>query len=94
MSTVVNCDYVHLSSKQEMQTWLETNRYGTEMEVKGWVTSGGFAHTSNVSLAMGYVPKEIADEIQGWTIEILGEQFSATLQMRPLFDPKGQIFRK
>jgi dimethylglycine dehydrogenase len=62
-------------------------------EIKGWVTSGGFAHNSGVSVAMGYVPKEIADEKQGWGIEILGERFSATLQEEALFDPKGNIIR-
>ncbi len=31
-------------------------------EVRGWVTSGGYAHASGVSVAIGYVPKEIADE--------------------------------
>ncbi|HUF56449.1 MAG TPA: FAD-dependent oxidoreductase, partial [Thermohalobaculum sp.] len=29
-------------------------------DVVGWVTSGGFAHNSGVSMAMGYVPKEHA----------------------------------
>ena len=43
---------------------------------------------------MGYVPKEIADEANGWSIEILGERFSATMQSEPLFDPKGQKVRQ
>ena len=30
--------------------------------VRGWVTSGGYAHNAKASVAMGYVPKEIADE--------------------------------
>jgi len=58
--------------------------------VRGWVTSGGFAHASGVSVAMGYVPKEIADEDQGWSIEILGRRQSARLQRRALFDPDGR----
>ena len=62
-------------------------------EIKGWVTSGGFAHNSGVSVAMGYVPKEIADEKQGWAIDILGQRCSATLQEEALFDPKGRIMR-
>ncbi|MEE3292731.1 MAG: FAD-dependent oxidoreductase, partial [Pseudomonadota bacterium] len=36
-----------------------------EGEVKGWVTSGGYAHASGVSVAMGYVAKEIADKQYG-----------------------------
>jgi len=62
-------------------------------EIKGWVTSGGFAHNSGVSVAMGYVPKEIANEKQGWAIDILGQRCSATLQEEALFDPKGLIMR-
>jgi dimethylglycine dehydrogenase len=58
--------------------------------VRGWVTSGGYAHGSRLSVAMGYVPKEIADESDGWTIEILGRQHAARLQARPLFDPDGK----
>jgi len=62
-------------------------------KVKGWVTSGGYAHYSGVSVAMGYVPKEIADEVHGWSIEILGNICSATLQTEPLFDPSGKIMK-
>ncbi len=63
-------------------------------KVTGWVTSGGFAHNSGVSVAMGYVPKEIADEENGWSIEILGERCYATMLSEPLFDPKGQNMRQ
>jgi dimethylglycine dehydrogenase len=58
--------------------------------VRGWVTSGGFAHASAVSVAMGYVPKEIADDDAGWSIEILGTRYPARLQRRALFDPDGK----
>jgi len=58
--------------------------------VRGWATSGGFAHASGVSVAMGYVPKEIADERGPWSIEILGTRHPARLQARALFDPDGQ----
>jgi dimethylglycine dehydrogenase len=57
--------------------------------VCGWVTSGGFAHGSKVSVAMGYVPKGVADEPDGWRIQILGRFFPARLQPRPLFDADG-----
>ncbi len=56
-------------------------------EVKGWVTSGGFAHGSGVSVALGYVPAELADETDGWEIEIIGERRTAKLQQTALFDP-------
>ena len=54
--------------------------------VCGWVTSGGYAHGASVSVAMGYVPKAYADDTQGWTVEVLGENISAAMQKQPLFD--------
>ena len=64
-----------------------------EGEVKGWVTSGGYAHASGVSVAMGYVAKEIADKQYGWSIDILGETLPATPQTEPLFDPSAERMR-
>ncbi|HEX4153218.1 MAG TPA: FAD-dependent oxidoreductase [Steroidobacteraceae bacterium] len=61
--------------------------------VCGWVTSGGFAHASGASVALGYVPKDIADDAEGWSIEILGRRYSAHLQRRALFDPDGSRMR-
>ncbi|RWX78904.1 FAD-dependent oxidoreductase [Neorhizobium lilium] len=62
-------------------------------EVCGWVTSGGFAHASGVSVAMGYVPKEKAHATEGWQIELLGEMLDARLQSHPLFDANGARMR-
>ncbi len=61
--------------------------------VVGWVTSGGYAHHSKKSVALGYVPKELADTDDGWRIEILGEMLDARMQHRPLFDPDGVRMR-
>ena len=55
-------------------------------EVVGWVTSGGYAHGSEVSMAQGYVRADIADEADGWTIELLAEELEAKLQPQPIFD--------
>ena len=62
-------------------------------EVVGWVTSGGYAHASGVSVAMGYVPRERAGEETGWQIELLGELLEARPQRLPLFDPDGARMR-
>ena len=64
-----------------------------EGEVKGWVTSGGYAHASGVSVAMGYVAKEIAYKQYGWSIDILGETLPAAPQIEPLFDPSAERMR-
>ena len=61
--------------------------------VRGWVTSGGYAHNSKMSVAMGYVPKEIADRPDGFEIEILGKRHAARIQAAPLFDANFERMR-
>jgi dimethylglycine dehydrogenase len=64
--------------------------------VVGWITSGGYCHHADRSLAIGYVPTESlangADKAT-WEIEILGEMRPARLQLEPLFDPKAERMR-
>ena len=62
-------------------------------EVCGWVTSGGYAHASGVSVAMAYVPKERANTDDGWEIELLGERRAARMQRTALFDHNGERMR-
>ena len=62
-------------------------------EVIGWVTSGGFAHGSETSMAMGYVPKEHANEEDGWEIELLGERLGAQVQHAPIWDANASRMR-
>jgi len=59
----------------------------------GWVTSGGYAHNSNVSIAMGYVPKEHADTQGQWQIELLDERLPAAIQHAPLWDANASRMR-
>ena len=62
-------------------------------EVIGWVTSGGYAHNSGVSMAMGYVPKEAAQANGDWRIELLGEELPARLQHAPIWDTNAERMR-
>jgi dimethylglycine dehydrogenase len=62
-------------------------------KVVGWVTSGGFAHYVDHSLAQGYIPRELAMNGRGFEIEILGERRPARIQAEPLFDPEGTRMR-
>ena len=62
-------------------------------KVEGWVTSGGFAHTAQASIALGYVPKAAAAETDGFEIEIMGERRKATRVAVPIFDPAGERMR-
>jgi dimethylglycine dehydrogenase len=59
----------------------------------GWVTSGGYAHTHDVSLAMGYVRKEVASALDGFMIEIMGEERRARRLAQAVFDPDGVRMR-
>ncbi|MGH6946488.1 MAG: GcvT family protein [Kiloniellales bacterium] len=58
-------------------------------EVVGFVTSGGFAHHVEKSVALGFVPSETNADGAQFEIEILGELRKATLVTQPLFDPEG-----
>jgi dimethylglycine dehydrogenase len=62
-------------------------------EVVGWVTSGGFAHNSGVSMALGYVPKEHANADGPWQIELLGERLAARVQNAPIWDANAERMR-
>ncbi len=62
-------------------------------KVVGWITSGGYAHYAQASVAMGYVPAAIAGEDDGFEIEIIGERYPAHPQREPLFDPQAKRMR-
>ena len=62
-------------------------------KVAGWVTSGGFGHYVNQSLAQGYLPTELVKPGVQLEIEILGERRPARLQMDPPFDPEAKRMR-
>ena len=62
-------------------------------KVVGFVTSGGYAHFAEKSVALGLIPRELAVEGNGFEIEILGEMCPATLITEPLFDPARERMR-
>jgi dimethylglycine dehydrogenase len=62
-------------------------------EVVGWVTSGGYAHHSGASVALGYIPALLAADTDRFEIEILGVNRPATRFDQCLFDPTGERMR-
>jgi dimethylglycine dehydrogenase len=62
-------------------------------EVVGWVVSGGFAHGSDQSMAMGYIPKEHVGAEDGWEIELLGSRLGANIQHAPIWDANASRMR-
>ncbi|SIT59759.1 FAD dependent oxidoreductase [Mesorhizobium prunaredense] len=66
-----------------------------DWRVVGWITSGGYAHYVQESMAQGYVPAALAgDESAGlFEIEILGSRRPARINVEPPFDPSGEKMR-
>ncbi|MDX1711935.1 MAG: glycine cleavage T C-terminal barrel domain-containing protein, partial [Rhodovibrionaceae bacterium] len=62
-------------------------------EAVGYVTSGGYAHYAEKSVALGYVPTKLSGGGTRLTIEINGEFYDATVQAEPLYDPTGARMR-
>lgn len=61
--------------------------------VVGAVTSGGYGHGVGQSLALGYVPRALAEAEDGFAIEIMGDRRPATRLDGPAFDPEGARMR-
>jgi dimethylglycine dehydrogenase len=62
-------------------------------EVVGWITSGGYAHYSGVSLALGYIPTSLVSAESGFEIEIIGRRRPAVIRHEPVLDPQGLRMR-
>jgi dimethylglycine dehydrogenase len=62
-------------------------------KIVGFVTSGGYGHCSNISLAMGYLQSTIPDGQTGLSISILGEQCECRILTQPPIDPTGACMR-
>jgi dimethylglycine dehydrogenase len=62
-------------------------------QVVGFVTSGGYAHYVDKSVALGLVPRNLAQAENAFEIEILGDRRPAHLINDALLDPKGARMR-
>ena len=64
-------------------------------KVIGWVTSGGYGHFVDRSLAQGYVPVALAADVRAhaFEVEILGDRRPASILAEPPFDPSGARMR-
>ena len=66
-----------------------------DWRVVGWVTSGGYGHSVQLSLAQAYIPAALAsiDSAVELQVEILGNRCEATILFEPPFDPGGSRMR-
>jgi len=68
-----------------------------DWQVVGWVTSGGYGHSVQLSLAQGYIPApllkpSVINDVD-FEIEILGERCKARIELKPPFDAEGKKMR-
>ena len=59
----------------------------------GYVTSGGFAHFVNKSVAFTFIDKEKIKSENKIQVEINGDLFNCSIIKEPLYDPSGQKMR-
>jgi len=56
----------------------------------GFVTSGGYAHYVERSVALGFVPRALHTDCERFEIEILGDRRPATVTLQPVLDPEAK----
>ena len=59
----------------------------------GYVTSGGFAHFVNKSVAFTFIDQEKVKSENKIQVEINGDLFNCSIIKEPLYDPSGQKMR-
>jgi len=59
----------------------------------GFVTSGGYGHTTNISLAMAMVDRDLATEGTELTVHIVGVERKCTIIAPSPYDPQGLAMR-
>lgn len=62
-------------------------------EAVGYVTSGGYGHRIDRSIALGYVPAALARDGEVFTLDLFGEERRATIALIPPYDPDGTRLR-
>jgi len=59
----------------------------------GFVTSGGYGHRTQQSIALGYVDCDALEKGDGFEITVFGEKQPAKLALEALYDPSNQLMR-
>ena len=77
---------------RDADVWADEPLFAGE-DVVGFVTSGGYAHYSEKSVALGFVPAQLIEGGADFAIEILGERRPARLVREPVLDPAGERMR-
>ncbi len=84
VSMVIDCDGIDVTSDEAI---LHRGR------AVGYVCSGGYAHRTGASMAMGYVEAGLAADHAEVQVEILGQLHDARILSAPAYDPNGANMR-
>ena len=69
------------------------DEWGEDNKSIGYITSGGFAHFVNKSVAFSYLDQNELKSDKGIQVEINGDFFNCSIIKKPLYDPTGQKMR-
>jgi dimethylglycine dehydrogenase len=59
----------------------------------GYVSSGGYGHTVNESLALAYLRPDAIEDAADVEVEVIGARRGGRISLRPRFDPHGKQMR-
>ena len=62
-------------------------------DVVARVTSGGIGYTLETSLALAYLPVDLAESGTPLSVDVFGDRVSAEVADDPLYDAKGERTR-
>jgi glycine cleavage system T protein len=62
-------------------------------EFVGYLSSGAYGHHLGAAIGMGYVDAALAEDPDGWEVEVAGRRFGAAASLRPMYDPKSERMR-
>jgi glycine cleavage system aminomethyltransferase T len=62
-------------------------------EVVARVTSGGIGYALGTSIAMSYLPVDLAATGTPLSVDVFGERVPAEVADDPIYDPKGERIR-
>ncbi|RLO01067.1 hypothetical protein DYB28_016093 [Aphanomyces astaci] len=82
---------VHYSFLQPLDAW-GNEAVWCNGSVVGFTTSGGYGHTVRKSIALAYVPPELAVEGHQVDVELVGHMYKATVHLEPFMET--QLMRK
>ena len=64
--------------------------WASSIPADAYVSSGGYGHTIERSIALAYLPVEHAAVGTELTIDVLGNRRAAVVSEQPLLDPAGE----